>query len=638
MVDSNFSNRDFGMTASLLNNTNNSDITKCINTLLTSSNTINLTERLGIFRKLVEQGHIQTLEPLLPLLLTLKGKPYTLENHFPFAPLFRTRMALNVVIKAGRQVSKSTSLAANGVCVASSIPFFSTLYVTPLFEQARRLSTNYVRPFIDGSPVKSLWSDTSTENSVLQRSFRNQSRMYFSFALLDADRVRGLSCDRLCVDEVQDMDPDHLPVIREVMSHSDWEISWYTGTPKTEDNTLQGLWTDSSQAEWFIPCKACKHWNIPSKEFDLIAMIGPLRDDISEQNPAVICAKCRRPIQPRDGRWVHRYPERRWSFVGYHTPQIIMPIHYRSGKKWAELLGKQRGAGNTTKAQFYNEVLGESFDEATKLVTESDLKNAAILDIVNTPNDMSAAIKLLHNYPRKCLAVDWGGGGKDETSFTTLALLGWNAGKIDILWGKRLLTPHDHIGEAKACLEAFNTFNCDFLAHDYTGAGTLRETFINHAGVPLNRLIPMWLGRTARKNLIEHHPATKQHPRDYYMLDKARSLQLTCNCIKLKQIRSFKYDWRGKEDAGLLRDFLALIENKVPTAQAGDVYTIIRNPMLKDDFAQAVNIGACALWHSTQSWPNLSQLANIQLSEAQLNAASPIDATWDNGPKGKKGR
>lgn len=598
---------------------------------------LSLTDKLMVFRKLVETGTIQTLEPILPLLLTLKGKPYTLENHYPFAPLFRTRMPYNLVVMSGRQVSKSTSVSANGVIVANAIPHFSTLYITPLYEQIRRLSNNYVRPFIDQSPVKALWTGTSTENSVLQRSFKNESRMYFSFALLDADRIRGVSADRILIDEIQDMDPDHIPIIREVMSHSQWGISWYTGTPKTEDNTIESLWQRSSQAQWFIRCKRCNHWNIPCKEFDIVEMIGPMRDDISNENPAVVCAKCQKPIDPRTGRWVHRYPEKRWDFAGYHIPQIIMPIHYSSRRKWSELLGKMRGAGNTTKAQFYNEVLGESFDEATKLVSMTELKSAAVLPWKNNPADYSIPLKRSSEYLYRCLAVDWGGGGEKETSFTTLAVLGLKGdGKIDVMWGRRLLTPHDHIGEARECLRVFNAFRCNFLAHDYTGAGSLRETFINHAGVPVNKLIPIAYVRTVSRDMISLHRATSSHPRDYHMLDKARSLQFTCNCIKVKYIRFFEYDYVNADDSGLLHDFLALIENKVDTAHAGDLYTIIRNPMFKDDFAQAVNIGCCALWHSTGTWPNIAQIAHLQISAEQLRAASPpSDKTWNNeGPMG----
>jgi hypothetical protein len=584
-----------------------------------------------------ESGQVHTLEPLLPLLLTLKGKPYTLEDHFPFAPLFRTRMPKNLCVIAGRQVSKSTSLASNGVVVANSIPHFSTLYVTPLYEQVRRLSANYVRPFIEQSPVKSLWTGTSTENSVLQRSFKNHSRMYFSFALLDADRIRGLSVDRVNYDEVQDMDPEHIPIIREVMSHSEWGISWFTGTPKTEDNTLEGLWQRSSQAQWFCHCRSCGFWNIPSREFHIIGMIGPVRDDISEAQPATICCKCGTPINPRwkENHWVHKHTERRWRFAGYHIPQIIMPIHYRKKEKWAELIGKMNGAGNTTKSQFYNEVLGESYDEATKLVTMSDLKAAATLPWPNTEEPHDVKTKIGH-YAYRCLAVDWGGGGKDETSFTTLAVLGWNSdGSIDCLWGRRLLTPHEHIGEAQECLRMFNLFECHFLAHDYTGAGALRETFIHHAGVPMHKLIPIMLHRTAKRDLMSLHAATRQNPRDYHVLDKARSLQLTCNCIKLKILKFFQYDYVNEDMPGLLHDFLALIENKVMTAQAGDLYTIIRNPMFKDDFAQAVNIGCCALWHATNSWPNLASTITMQASMAQIQAAAPpADQTWGGGGMG----
>jgi hypothetical protein len=259
-----------------------------------------------------------------------------------------------------------------------------------------------------------------------------------------------------------------------------------------------------------------------------------------------------------------------------------------------------------------------------------------VLPWQNDPENYTLLLKRLQDYAYRILAIDWGGGGEDETSFTTLAVLGWKPnGQIDVIWGKRLLTPHDHLGEARECLKVFNAFKCNFLAHDYTGAGSLRETFINHAGVPLNKIVPIAYVRTASRDLMSMHPASRQHPRDYHLLDKARSLQLTCNCIKLKQIRFFQYDWKAKEDPGLLHDFLALIENKVETAHAGDMYTIIRNPMFKDDFAQAVNIGASALWHATGSWPNIANLAHLQLTEAQLHAAAPPkDMTWSSEAMG----
>jgi len=158
-------------------------------------------DKVNFFIKLAQSGRLPNFAPLLPMVLTLDGKPYSLENHFQFETLFYTRMPKSMVLKTGRQVGKSTVGSAHGVITCTSIPYFRTLYITPLFEQVRRLSNNYVRPFIEQSPLRTLWLGTNTENSVLQRSFRNYSMMQFSFALLDADRVRGVKADKLVIDE-----------------------------------------------------------------------------------------------------------------------------------------------------------------------------------------------------------------------------------------------------------------------------------------------------------------------------------------------------------------------------------------------------------------------------------------------------
>ena len=590
-----------------------------------------LIDHLVTVRKLVECGGMHTLEPMLPLCLTLQGKPYHLKNHFPFSPVFRTAMPSQLVLKTGRQVSKSTSLASHGVLLSNCVPYFRTLYVTPLYEQIRRFSNNYVRPFIERSPIKGLWTGTSTENSVLQRTFKNLSMMVFSFAFGDADRIRGISADKVAIDEIQDFDPDHIPVIREVMSHSDYGLFQFTGTPKSLDNPLEGLWRRSSQAEWFIPCFGCGEWNIPSMEFHIDAMIGPYHDDISERCPATVCHKCQRPIFPRQGHWVHRYPERRWKMAGYHVPQIIMPLHYSRPDKWSELRAKREGWGNTTIANFYNEVLGESVDAGQKLISESELREAARLDWVNNPNSPDPKLmQRLQHYPMRLLAVDWGGGGEDGVSFTALALLGYqSSGKIDLLWGKRLVASQDHIKEAKEILHWLRAFRCHLLAHDYTGAGVVRETVMVQSGFDLERVMAIQYVRAAASNLIRFVPATPLHNRNHYRLDKTRSLLYTFQAIKLGLLSTFKYDYVNDDNPGLLSDFLALIEEKTESRMAGDLYIITRNPMLTDDFAQAVNIGCAALWHANNSWPNYAEAAAIgRLTTSQLLAAGSGDYNY----------
>lgn len=595
-------------------------------------------QRVTAVKKLVEMGKLPTFVHLLPLLLNLNGEPYTLEDHFPFEPIFNLHLPRELLLKTGRQVSKSTSVASRSLMLSWSIAHFSTLFITPLYEQIRRFSTNYVRPFIEQSPLKSLLCGTGTENSVLQRSFKNFSKMYFSFALTDANRVRGISAHACNFDEIQDMDESLIPIIQETMSHSDWRLSMYTGTPKTLDNTIQGKWDDSSQAEWCMPCPNCKYLNIPRMGHDLEKMIGPWHEGIGVINPnaeqlrkkvktgvpATICAKCRHWVNPKDGRWIHAQPKKRWSFPGYHVPQVIMPIHYQDKDRWSELLAKQQGYGNFTVPQFYNEVLGESYDVGAKLITETDLIAAGILPWSNNPTDPTIPVRRKNDYLIRVMGVDWGGGGEEEISFTVMTVIGMRPdGKLDILYGRRLLTPHDHLEEARQIMRVFNAFDCQYLSHDYNGAGSLRETFIIQANMPYGKIAPIVYTRSAAKDIMTYHKSEHQHHRDYWLLDKARALQLVCQCFKLKWLRSFKYDKVSKDNPGLLCDFLSLTENKVEMPRGPDIYMIQRSPHSPDDFAHAVTYACATIWHSMKAWPNLAMIAKLQLSAEQLKQVSP---------------
>jgi hypothetical protein len=594
-------------------------------------------DRIISVRKLCELGSVQTLEPLLPLLFNLNGKPYSLHDYFPFSPLFRVRMPTNVVMITGRQVSKSTSMASHGVALANAIPHFSTLFVTPRYEQIRRFSTEYVGAFIKQSPVRDLWVSTETTGNVLLRTFHNGSRMFFSFALLDVDRVRGIPAGKVGIDEAQDMDPDHIPIIRETMSASkEYGITQVTGTPKTLDNFIHGEWMRSSRGEWFTPCFSCGAWNIASLEFHLEAMLGPLHDDISEASPGTICHRCRKPINPRYGRWVHRHPERRWERLGLHVPQPIMPLHYAVRKKWAELLLKRDGAANTAPHVFINEVLGESSATGNQLVTLPDLQEAAELPWENRPLDPRPEVMArLRNYRMTVLGIDWGGGGEDGVSFTVVALLGLRTdGRIDVLWGRRLLNPHEHIHEAEEIFHYFQLFQPDLVAHDYTGAGILRETFLTQAGVPISRIMPIQYVRSATHSLMTFHPATPQHQRTRHSLDKTRSLIYVTSSIKLKLIRFFKYDGV----AGLIEDFLALVDEKRPGTHAGDIYLIKRATGFTDDFAQAVNLGCATLWHANDAWPNFAAGAGYRLTPEQVRAAGNAEIGWtDEDARAERG-
>ncbi len=439
--------------------------------------------------------------------------------------------------------------------------------------------------------------------------------------------------------QCQDLDKDFIPIIRETMSGSKWGgIETFAGTPKSLENTIEMLWRDSSMAEWVIKCHRCNYYNVPAMSHHLEKMIGPYRKTTSVDSPAVICAKCRKPIHPKHhGRWVHGRPSKvddkgrkvnlRWEFAGYHVPQIIMPMHYGNPEKWDILLGKLAGRGNTPIHVFWNEVCGESYDTGAKIVTLTELMGAACLP---WRNDEHEAKKHIGDYTMRILAVDWGGGGEKGVSFTTFAVMGMMPnGQVDVLHGFRSLTPHDHAREAQMCLHLIREFKCDLMTHDYTGAGSLRETFVAQAGFPLDRIIACQLQRAAAGGILQAKPATPRHPRDYYMVDKPRSLLLTCNQIKTRKIRFFQDDFVNSEQPGLIRDFLALVEEKVDSRLGKDIYTITRDPALIDDFAQAVNLGYIILCQAADKWPDVSSVQGIAIDRALIDALSPEDPDWN---------
>lgn len=584
-------------------------------------------------KRLLEDASLDNMRDILPLLFNLRGKPYTIQDHFPFDAFYNTRLCRNMVWKTGRQVAKSTNQACQGVLLSNLIPYFNTLFITPQFELIRRFSSNYVAPFISGSPIKGYFLDSSCANNVLQRTFRNRSIMYFSFALLDCDRTRGLDCAKIAYDEVQDLDPSFIPIIRETMSASDWGLSQFTGTPKTLDGTLENLWVDSSMGEWAIPC-SCGRVSIPSLDQDLDAMLGRTRLDrsVSEREPGVVCAKCSKPINPRTGWWDHLLREKRFDFSGYHVPQMIMPMHYASPEKWAILQGKRMGLGRTATNTFYNECCGESYDLGSKLLTVTDLKRAAILH----ENTLANAKAVIGRYTKRFLSVDWGGGGEKEISFTTAAVLGWKPdGTIDVIYGWRSLTPNDPIREAVQIIKLLRELRCSHLVHDFGGGGSLREVLISQAGLPEHLMIPIAYQRVTAGPMIIHKPFNNTiGKRAHYLLDKTRSLQYTAEMIKSVHVKFFKYDFKNPDDAGLLHDFLSLIEDKLESRMGQEMATIIRNKQAgPDDFADSVNMGVCALCHSEDYWPDLAKLNLLRYDVSVLHDLSPVsDVNWDDWP------
>lgn len=537
-------------------------------------------------------------------------------------------------IASGIVVHNSTSLAAQGVIQSGSTPYFNSLFVTPLYEQCRRFSSNYVRPFITDSPICKAIIDNKCEKSVLQRSFKNRSIMFFSYCLRDADRIRGIASDRITVDEIQDIDWDLLPVVLETMSASKWAIMQAAGTPKTLDNTIEKLWARSSQAEWVTRCEACNHCNIACIAQDLIHMIG--RD-------TVVCAKCGRPINPRPschpnpekrgtGFWLHAFPERLVEFPGYHAPQVIFPMHFSSPRKW-RLLRQKMDASHTPRHVFINEVLGEGADMGTKLVTQADLISAC--KHYGKVNKIAQALLEKSNYLDVAIGVDWGGSTapygtnrahlllkpKEAQSYTALAIVGLkHDGRIDVLYVYRFDLIGNHIEEARACLQAWNAVDdgrgATLFCHDYGGGGSVRETLLIQAGLPIQNVCGCQYVHAPQQKMMEFK---EKGARGYYSLDKARSLIFLCQAIKVGFVGL--PEWISARDK--LIDFLSLIEDTLERPGGANITRVVRKPGVPDDVSHAINFAACGLWQR-HGYPDFKNILSLEEVMRRLDESAEL--------------
>lgn len=425
---------------------------------------------------------------------------------------------------------------------------------------------------------------------------------------VEIDDTHTLIVNGLAASNCQDLDPGHLPVLNECVGSHPQPVIWKSGTSKTKDTALYQSYQASSQGVWRIKCPrmhCAKVNDCIVEDGHLLDMIGPFRDDISEASPGLVCAGCRKPVNPRDGGWHHRYPERLPFSVGLHVPQPIVPIHYAHPIKWAQLVNKMNGQGQYTTGKFYNEVLGEPFDSAFKLVSIDDLRAAG--QGVGPNTRMAAAVRATR-YHSVVLGVDWGGGGESGVSRTKVAAAGLAAdGVAEVFFGDQLPPTTDRKWEAEQVLERARLVRAHVIAHDYGGVGSATEAILTHLGWPLSHLAPMSYQANMSGDMVGRASPSGARQRGFYVMDKARTLQHLAVAIREGKVRFFDYDFVDADRPGLLHDFLTLVENWVEGPSRNVFSVRKRNPNDSDDFAQSVNFCTAALWEMTSSWPDLTR-------------------------------
>lgn len=412
---------------------------------------------------------------LVQELLRLGDKPYDLKDRAPLAMLYDLAER-DVLLMMGRQYGKSTFLASDSLADVAAIPFFNILYVSPRQDQTTEFSNAKLLPFIKFSPLfRELCIDPSVINNVGKKTFSTGSGITLKYAFHSADAIRGVSADKVTIDEIQDIIYDNVAIIEECLSGSPYQWRAYAGTPKTLNNTLARKWFSSTQNEWVLKCPHCNVWNII-----MIENIGP---------EGLICKKCKKDL-PRDsrGEWISKYKigdTTNGIFLsGFRIPQVLSPT-----VQWKRIIEKQK---TMSSAQFMNEVMALPFDNSANPISEAELRDSCAEGMVMV-EEPSPAYRDTHLF----MGVDWGHGdislsakktGKG-TGYTvvTIGYLDWD-GRFKVLFMKKFTgAESDPQYQVKWVIDAWRKYNITCIGVDW-GAGFLHNAELKH-GLGKDRII-----------------------------------------------------------------------------------------------------------------------------------------------------
>ena len=410
----------------------------------------------------------------------LDGKRYTLHD-YPFMRQVFDIPAREVLLKTGRQVSKSTVCACSLLAEAIARNHFKILYIAPLREQTSRFSNTRLSKLIYYSPiVRDLYTDDRLTNNVLLQVLKNGSEIALSYAWDDPDRVRSISADHIFVDEVQDIIYDSvIPVVKECMGNSDYGYTTYAGTPKTMENTIEFLWQRSSQAEWIMQCKHCNKWQY----VDSVKSVG---------KRGIICVNCGKSLNPREGHWHEFNPKA--HIKGFHISQLILPRNNENPDRWQRILEKLETYSET---RFKNEVLGISDASGARMLTKEDLEACCQDYFVTRPPTTT----VLQNVQQIVAGVDWSGSGTGISARTVVWIWG-------VMSDQRLKTLYfeifpqaNSINDVNKVMTILREFNVSLVGCD-AGEGAVANSVLKD-GLGAHRVIPIQYtgGRAAQRHI-----------------------------------------------------------------------------------------------------------------------------------------
>jgi hypothetical protein len=524
-----------------------------------------------------------TRSQLAESLIWLHGKPFRLnrinergkeERRRYLFPIYNT-MSDKVLMMTARQVEKTTTIG--NLIVSSSIctPFYRSIYLTPSIIQTSTFSAEKLSPVLRNSPlINNYFIDASCRTQAFDKSFTNGSYIFLRSAFYTADRARGISSHLFCADEIQDQLQENLEVVSECLSHAAFPKWFFTGTPKSLDNTISGYWIKSTQTEWFVPCLRHGFADRPATwEWQMLGF-----KNIGKEG--VICKKCGNRIDPMLGEWRHTGKRDAW-WKGFRISQLMVPwIPWKPTPGAPDsILYKLE---NYEESSFYNEVLGLPHDLAEKPITQEDLRKCCDEAIDNEEANLE---RLMKNSVAIFAGIDW--GTKTLKSYTVFTAGYFDGQYFRIVFAKRYEGPEaDYSFCLKDIQRIINKYNVVAVGADQ-GIGFAQNDLISYSlhgytTTPFTqrKLFPiMYVGN-------QHEYMVWKEDKGHYTLERTKSMNDLFQAIKAGKVRFPKWDSIYRP---FFEDILNIHKEVRTSPSTGEKVLYSHHPDCPDDFCHALN-------------------------------------------------
>lgn len=217
----------------------------------------------------------------------------------------------------------------------------TALYVFPKKVQLRDFSQGRIRPLIRGTEyLQGRVPRDHIDNAMMRQV--GLGLIYFRGSEVKDD-LDSVDADVLAFDEYDRLNQDNIEDAEHRVDASPLGLLRRVGNPTIDDFGIAKAYERSDKRQWLVKCGSCN-----------LRQPIDFYENVDFKRALIVCRKCTKRLDVRQGEWVAEYPER--STRGYHISRLIVP-----GVNLPKIIANSEKREDHAVQTFWNKDLGLPF-------------------------------------------------------------------------------------------------------------------------------------------------------------------------------------------------------------------------------------------------------------------------------------